>query len=623
MPGPRKVPVPVPVPALVPGFSAVVAVAALFFCASAHAAPPLPASTQRYTLTAGLNPATHAVKGHASISLVNHSERPLETLVFHLYMNAFRDRRSVFMRESGGQLRGEQFQGQGSIELLDLKVDGQDLLPKAERELVPGDRTQLRVRLPKPLAVGARVQIESDFVTTLPPAFARAGYAGEFFAVTQWFPKLAKLEPDGRFASFPYHGRGEFYADFADYTLIVDTPESYVVGATGELANLRTQSGRSVRRFEARHVHDAAFVTSPNLRELVERTGAVEVHYLYPPGYDLALPEHQDMVRVGLAHFGSRYGAYPYPTLTVVLPPREAEGAAGMEYPTMILTAGMWAPTPGMPRISGAFVTAHELAHEWFYGLVATNEVRHPMLDEGLTEWASLDLVRVRHGAELGRWMPIDIFELERRSAVRSAAPPGLAANAFAGREYGASVYARTAIVLESIRRAHGKERFDRALSAYATEQRFAHPTPDDLGRNFDAVYGRGFAARTLLPLLIDGAEANVRLVEADTRKNGTHHRTHVLGRRTGAVALPTWVAAYDADGGLLARTPWPAHVTALEATFDTPRPVARIVADPDRALLVDDDATDQIIVLEREGTSGLFTRLSGLFALLLAWVGP
>jgi hypothetical protein len=347
------------------------------------------------------------------------------------------------------------------------------------------------------------------------------------------------------------------------------------------------------------------------------------VHYLYPPGYDLALPEHQDTVRVGLAHFGMRYGSYPYPTLTVVVPPRDADGAAGMEYPTMILTAGMWAPTPGMPRISGAFVTAHELAHEWFYGLVASNEVRYPMLDEGLTEWASLDLIRVRHGGGLSRWLPVDIFELERRSAVRSAAPPGLAAYAFAGREYGASVYARTAIVLESIRRAHGKERFERALSAYAAEQRFAHPTPDDLGRNFDAVYGPGFAARTLLPLLVDGAEGNVRLVEAETHKNGSHHRTRVIGRRTGTVALPTWVAAYDAEGRKLARTPWPAHVTALEATFDTPRPVVRIVADPDRALLIDDDATDQVIMLEREGTAGLFTRLSGLFALLLAWVGP
>jgi hypothetical protein len=617
----RDAPVPVSVP--VPGLWRLLALLSLLLVALPAHAEPLPASTQRYTLTAGLNPATRTIKGHASISLVNTSERPLEVLVFHLYMNAFRDRKSVFMRESGGRLRGDGFQGKGSIELLSLLVDGENVLARAEVELVPGDRTQLRVRLSKPLPVGARAQIESDFVTSLPPVFARAGHAGEFFAITQWFPKLAKLEADGTFASFPYHGHGEFYADFADYTLIVDTPESYVVGATGEVANLRTQSGRSVRRFEARHVHDAAFVASPHLREVVERTGTVEVHYLVPPGHELALAEHQDTVRVGIAHFGKTFGPYPYPTLTVVLPPRDASGAAGMEYPTMILTAGTWFSTPGTPRLSGAFVTAHELAHQWFYGVVATNEVRYPMLDEGLTEWASLDLIRTRHGRALCRPLPIDIFELERRSALRSAAPPGLSAYAFADREYGSSVYARTAIALESIRRAHGRERFEKALRSYATEQRFAHPTPADLGRNFDAVYGPGFAASTLLPLLVEGADSGVRLVEAEARRHDAHHRTRVLGRRTGTVALPTWLAAYDADGKELARTAWPAHAEALEVTFDTERAVARLVADPDRALLVDPDASDQVIVLERAGMPGVFTRLTGLFALLLSWVGP
>jgi hypothetical protein len=584
-----------------------------------------PAATQRYTLTARLDAATHTVHGHVSISLVNSAQAPLSALVFHLYLNAFRDRETVFMRESGGQLRGEDYRSPGSIELKDLRVDGRDLLPLAERELVKNDRTQLRVPLPSPLAVGARVQIESDFVSKLPPVFARSGYEGDFHAVAQWFPKLAKLEPNGTFTSFAYHSLGEFYADFADYTLVLDTPQDYIVGASGELANEQTKGDRTVRRYEARYVHDVAFVASPALWTHRERMGPVDVRVLYPRGYETALPEHLDTLRAGLAHFGASFGPYPYPALTVVIPPRAAEGAAGMEYPTLIVTAGEWLALPLPPRATGAFVTAHELAHQWFYGLVATNELRYPALDEGFTEWASLDLLRSRHAdkAAMVLGKKLDLFELERLGAVRSKAPPGLAAYAYARREYGASVYARVAVALESVRRAHGHKRFARAMSEYALKNRFAHPGPTELAAAFDSVYGEGFARRTLLPLVLGGEVSAVHLVEGRTAARGKQFHTRVKARRTGAVSLPTWIAVYDLAGHELARTHFPANVSSLEATFDTSAPVARAVADPDRALLIDPDARDQTIVFSARARPSLLTRLLGLCALVLSWMGP
>ena len=588
--------------------------------------PSLPASTQRYTLTARLDPATHTVKGKVTLSLVNTAEAPLTALVFHLYLNAFRDRETVFMRESGGQLRGDRYRSPGSIELANLRVEGRDLLPLSERELVKNDRTQLRVPLPTPLKPGEKALIESEFVSHLPPVFARAGYDGDFYAVAQWFPKLAKLEHDGTFTSFAYHAQGEFYADFADYTLTVDTPHDYIVGACGELADERTAGQRTLRRYEAKSVHDMAFVASPALWTHRERIANVDVRVLYPRGYESALAEHTDTVRAGLEHFGKQFGPYPYPTLTVVIPPRTAEGAAGMEYPTMILSAGEWLTLSDVPpRVTGAFVTAHELAHEWFYGLVATNEVRYPALDEGFTEWASLDLLRTQYGARaaFAFGYPLDVFELERLGSLMSKAPSGLAAYAFSAREYGASVYARTAVALESIRRAHGKARFERAMYDYATSQRFAHPGPDELGASFDEVYGAGFAKSTVLPLVLGGQTSAVHLVEARTGAREKQYRTRVKARRTGSVALPTWIAVYDHQGRELARTAFPAQVAALEATFDTNVPVARVVADPDRALLVDPDARDQTIVFNGRSHPGLLTRLLGLIGLVLSWVGP
>ncbi|HEX5659254.1 MAG TPA: M1 family metallopeptidase, partial [Polyangiales bacterium] len=459
----------------------------------------LPFTAHRYELTARLDPAKKQVQGAARITFTNTSPRPLEALLFHLYLNAFRDDDSVFMTESGGALRGQHAQGHGRIEVQSLVIAGRDGLPRAERELVPKDFTQLRVPLEAPLEPGATLVIELRFLSTLPPVFARSGYAGDFFAVGQWFPKLAKLDADG-FVGFPYHALGEFYSDFADYSLEVDAPSDYAVVASGDLVDDTPLQARTRHRFRADCVHDVAFVAARDFQLDLESVDGVLVRYLSPPGFEDALTQHAEVVRAGLRRLGEQFGKYPYGTLSVVIPPRNAPGAAGMEYPTLITTGGSWMPFPGLPSLGGAVVTAHELAHQWFYGLLASDELHHPVLDEGLTEWASLDLMRTIYGAREGVGsVTFDRYEIERALAVRaSGIGAGMAANEYESNEYATSIYARASAALESIRRAHGVARFERALSFYARRNRFKHPTPADLESAFDAVYGAGFAASVL-----------------------------------------------------------------------------------------------------------------------------
>ncbi|MDB4990257.1 MAG: metallopeptidase [Myxococcaceae bacterium] len=581
---------------------------------------------QRYELTAKLDADKHQVEGTARITFTNTSNATLNELVFHLYLNAFRDRESVFMRESRGYLRGTRARGAGSIKLETLTVNAEDALARSERELIAHDFTQLRTSLATPLPPGESVLIETRFTVQLPPLFARSGYSRDFFAVGQWFPKLAKLEADGRFASFPYYALAEFYADFADYTLYVDTPSELAVVASGVLAYEKRAGARTVRRFDAARVHDVAFAAARGFRTDVESVDGVLVRYLSPPGYEAALHAHAQVVRAGLSHFGRAFGAYPYPSLSVVVPPRDAEGAQGMEYPTLIMTGGPWFDVPALPSLSGAIVTAHELAHQWFYGLIASDEVQHPVLDEGLTQWASLDLMRSMYGPREGVGaLAIDRFEAERLIATRLVAStsPGLPAYAYAPAEYAASVYARGSLALESIRRAYGRERFDRALSIYAVSQRFHHATPAALEQAFDAAYGAGFAARTLRPLLFEGETSAVQLVSARSELSDDEFVLHVRARRSGAVALPTWLALYSARGRELSRTRFPAENDALIVSLQTDEPVARVVLDPDRALLLDPDATDNVRLLESASSSAVVSQLLAWLQLLLSWVGP
>jgi hypothetical protein len=612
------------------GAALLAALSATRAAASPTAAPqkPLVAVSQRYALTAELDPETHEVRGTLRLSLTNSTNTPIRSLLLHLYMNAFRDDESVFMRESAGSLRGARTKGRGFIELSSLHVRDEDVLARAEHELIPGDRTQLRVALDAPLLPTETLVLTASFITALPPVFARAGYVDDFHAVTQWFPKLAKLEPDGSFASFPYHARSEFYADFADYSLEIDVPHGYVVGATGRLVSRGEHEGRSRLRFEAHAVHDVAFVAARRASSTQKRLEGVDVIFMHPPGYELALAEHERVIAVGLRHFGLRYGAYPYPTLTVVIPPRGAEGAAGMEYPSLMLTAGSWLHLPSAPWLSGSFVTAHELAHQWFQGLLASNEAAHPVLDEGLAEWAALDLVRAIYGprAALSAFAPIDRIEAERLGALLFAPPslPGAwPAHFYTEREYGRTIYARSATVLETVRRAHGRARFERALALYAQRSRFAHPTPADLEAAFDEAYGKGFAASVLGPLLFEGAESAVHLGSVQSRREDESYVTRVRARRTGRVALPTWIALYGERGNELSRRRFAASEGQLELELSTSERVARVVIDPDRALLVDPNVRDQQVTLVEAPHVGLGTQLLALLQTLFAWVGP
>jgi hypothetical protein len=604
----------------------------------------------RYALRARLDADRHVVDGSATIRWVNTSTVPVRELWLHLYMNAFRDDRSVFMRESGGQLRGDRpaVAGRGGIDVLELRAERSegsgtvDLLPRSDTEVIPGDRTQMRVPLDTAVAPGESITLSARFRTTLPPIFARTGFHRDFHMVAQWFPKVARLEPDGRWSTFPYHGNGEFYADFATYELEIDVPEMMVVGATGRsLAAPTRAGGRAIHRFRADRVHDAAWTAWPHFRErrLRVRHEAldVDVRLLHPPGHQDALRRHEFILREGLRRYGALYGPYPHPTLTVVIPPRGAEGAAGMEYPTLITSLGPWLAIPGLRAPSPEEVTAHELAHQWFQGMIATNEVAWPMLDEGLTQHATTRLLADVFGRErslAALWLgpagtlTVDYFELQRLASLRGGdlPPPGSPAPAFDAREYGTSVYLRTAVVLETVRRTWGTERFDRALGAYARRYRFGHPEPRDLFGVFDEHYYVGFSRQVLEPALLRGESADTRIVRASSLPlGGGRHRTEVVVRRVGAVRVPVAIELRG-EAGQRRRIAWRGAEDRLRVSHDGDFAVTHVVLDPDRHNLLDGNALDGLRATDAARsraptTTGLRWRILAALQALVRWV--
>jgi len=580
-------------------------------------------------LVARLDPEAHTVTGSAQIRWHNDATTPAHELWFHLYLNAFASDDSVFMRESGGQLRGVGSEGRGSITVTELQIeDGPDLLADADTDVVHGDATQMRVPLPVEVPPGGDIRLRVEFRSELPPVFARSGYAGSFHMVAQWFPKLAVHEENGTWETFPYHANGEFYAPFARYDLTVDTPEGFVVGATGEQIEQREEGGRVLHRFVADAVHDTAFCAWEHFRERRFDARGVDVRILYPPGYEASLDEHESATRAGLERFGDLFGDYPYPNLTVVVPPRGADGAAGMEYPTLFLTAGPWFPMRAAPIGGQQSVTAHELAHQWFQGTIATDEVRWPMLDEGLAEWATADLMRRLHGRRSsGMSWParLDYFEILRFLAFRTGTPtdpPGMPAHAYGTWEYGRAVYARTAVVLDTIGRTWGPQRLERALGLYAREQRFRHPTPAQLFDAFDRTYWRGFSRAVLEPALMRGATAEAHVADLRSYESGGRWISQAQLRRTGELWLPTWVELRDAAGGST-RVAWPAGQRRLTSAHSGPEPITAVRVDPDGHNLLDPSLSDNARGVSASAPAGIVGRLLAAVQHLVAAVGP
>ena len=585
----------------------------------------------RYVLRAVLNPETHTVSGEVQIQWRNDSRVRQSELYLHLYLNAFASNDTVFMKESGGQLRGVDFVGNGSIELRELSHGGNDLLANADNELIDGDHTQLRVSLPGAVGPGESIELRGRFVSTLPPLFARSGYHGDFHMVAQWFPKVARLEPDGTWESFPYHGVGEFYADFATYELHVETPAGWEVGATGVQVGEVEVDGRIRRHFVATRVHDCAFATAPWF-EMVEHSyerpdgTTVAVHILHPPGYRPSIERHWQVARDGLQRFGRILGQYPYAQLTIIVPPRGADGAAGMEYPMLFVSGGPWFAFGGAPIAIHEELTAHELGHQWFQGLVATNEVKWPALDEGLTEWITGDLLQARHGRDHSgvkiSELNMDGFEGRRAWALLGSnvpPPPARSVREFRMSTLGRSVYARTSVILETIARTWGRRRLHRALGAYARRHRFAHPGPEDLMQAFAEEYGAWMPERVLRPALFHGAFAALHLRQVEIDGN----ETRIVADREGELPIPTQIKLIAADGRSR-RLDWPGQLRHFDQRV--PGQWIGAIADPDHHGLLDYSRLDDVArVPEAPPTrsSPLYARLIYFFQALMRGVGP
>lgn len=560
----------------------------------AEASSPPPSSEPRvdYRIDATLDELTHFIRGSLEIRIEPSGERALTEVWVHAYLNAFASERTLFLRARGG--RSGRFLGRpGRLvvpHLEDTRFPGVDLWASAECD-DPEDRTDLRLRLAAPSPPGSPLVLRGEFVAELPEIVERAGFAEDFHLVAQWFPKVAKLEPNGDFVHFPYHPYAEFFANYGNYEVTLHVPRAFVVGSTGALTLLGESQGKRSYRANAENVHDFAWTAWPGYAEADSVVDGVALRLLGAPEEVSPTSELARVAVDALREFSAKYGRYPYSTLTIASPPKFAARAHGMEYPTFLTTGA----TGNYERLGvrmTPILVSHELAHQWFYGIVGTNEYEFPLLDEGLTsyaEWRFLEGRFPNSGAfALGR------FRVSRVAAGRLATFPLPESDRMGERAPDFSsfsalsryVYGLTPLLLSTLERIYGPERLDATLRAYVDAHWFRHPDNKDLEEVVEK--GLGPEARELFSTVRDhrGGYRRTLLASHDAAKG----ILSVVIRQNVALPLPVELEVEFADGRRVRRT-LPAGALSGELPVDA-RPRA-VTLDPDRKVLIDDSFVD------------------------------
>jgi len=578
-----------------------------------------------YTLRAKLDPTAHTVHGEGTIAWTNVSSAPVKELWVHLYLNGFKNQSSVFMRSPIGGFRGTTVpQEWGTIDVRRFTWrtgDGPD--DKVELwndvELRRGsdeDETDARVPLPRQVQPGETLRIEMVWDDKLPSVVERTGFDGSFHMVGQWFPKIAKIEPDGTFAHFPFHHLGEFYADFGRYDVTLDVPEAFVVGATGPLvtAEQSAEPGRRIERHVQDDIHDFAWTAWDRFQTRRETIDGVDVAILFPPGHDGNAERELATMRFALPHYGERYGRYPYPGLTIVHPPSSAQEAGGMEYPTLITTGAASFTPEGI--YSPELVTIHEFGHQYFYGLVATHETSWPFLDEGLNSYAETEAMEAWKGAgsamdRFGLRIGTGMFHADRARHFGHDERVAMAAHMFqTGAAYGGLVYNRSAAILETLRRVYGDAPMRRAMGEYTRLFRFHHPTPDALIAVFDrnmgpaaadvirgAFFQKGWVDFAVTQIASHAVHPPAGIFDVagkrETVKGGGagagsgKYQGWVLVHRRGTLTFPVEIELV-AEDGTRTRVPWDGVTDSVRVPYTGSSPLRSAVVDPDQRVLLD-----------------------------------
>ncbi len=417
----------------------------------------------------------HTMQVNQKVNYINRTDSELKELYMHLYANSFKVTainkpvNSIYFDKAYPNGFSE-----GKIDIQSLKVAGKD----SEIIVTGSDDDFLKIVLASALAPDQRLDIALTYMVTVPNCAHRFGYADNTINLANFYPIMCVYEK-GKWVLEGYHSNGDpFYSDIANYNVNVSYPDKYTLAHTGNCASKNSANGVTTSKLNASAVRDFALVLSDKFQVISGKAGDVNVSYYY---YE---DEHaKDSLQAGIDAintFSKLFGAYPYPTFSVV---KTNFIHGGMEYPNLVYISDAVSE-----KADYLNVIVHETAHQWWYGLVGSNAYDYGWLDEGLTDYSTavFYLNNPSYGVNYDQLMAstldsyhvfIDIYDrvVGKMDTSMNRKICDYASEA----EYVYMTYVKGALLFDSIDNTIGHNKFMKVLNKYYEKYRFTNVTPD------------------------------------------------------------------------------------------------------------------------------------------------
>lgn len=433
-----------------------------------------------YEISASLDDEKKIIKATEKVDYLNNSGKSLDYVCFHLYPKAFREGAMVkpytALTEATCFPAGVSF---GDIKINKVLINDKE----ANFEIVGQDENILRINFESFIANQSRIEITIDFELFIPNSTHRFGWYENNINLGNWYP-IACIYEDNEFDMSPYFSTGDpFYSDIANYKVEFSFPEKYLISSTGKI-NVDTKSGVSKAMATARAVRDFAICLSSSSK--IERTSSsgVEISYMSDMNDDEILTIIK-LIRDAIEFFSRVFGQYPYETLTVAKTPFLY---GGMEYPNLVFVSDSIDAKEESYK-----VIVHEIAHQWWYGIVGNNETKEAWLDESLSEYSAALFFKnhpeyqISYEDFVSQAMSSYMLYVDVISTIKGDVNTkmNLAVNEYQNDyEYSYMVYIKGVIMFDSLKNMVGEDRVISGFKKYYNENKFKIATKQDF---FDA----------------------------------------------------------------------------------------------------------------------------------------
>lgn len=482
----------------------------------------------KYKIEVKLDDKAHKLIANEEIIYINNSSQYLTEIWMHIWPNAYKNDKSAFAKQQLMQnqkgFAKSKAEDRGYIEGLNFRVNN-DLVDVQLNENFPD---VVKLILNKPLAPKDSIIISTPFEVKIPKSFSRLGRVGQSYQITQWYPKPAVYDATG-WHPIPYLDQGEFYSEFASYDVSITLPKNYVVGSTGELQNeeeklfLKNLSELTLKRdtfyadsnafpkssdtlktlrYKQDNIHDFGWFADKRYHviqsevELPNTKKKVTTYVMFTNRYAEYWKNASQYINDAVYYYSLWLGDYPYNYCTAVDGALSAGG--GMEYP-MVTVIGSVGDNKSLD-----LVITHEVGHNWFYGILGSNEREYPWLDEGINSFYESRYMRMKYSDgkmiaknkqnELTLLLGLNDFPfayddylLHQYTASKGESQAiNTHSEDFTPINYGTVAYKKTALAFKYLEQYIGVQKFDSIMQKYYAEWKFKHPQPQDIEDVFE-----------------------------------------------------------------------------------------------------------------------------------------